>query len=1365
MKSKEKCANIAGNYYIGLDIGTDSVGYAVTDKSYELLKYKGEPMWGSHLFDAANQCADRRGYRTARRRLDRVQFRVHLIDTIFAKEISKIDPDFYIRKQESRLYLEDKSTQDKHVYFNDENFNERDYYQKYPTIHHLILDLMTSDEKKDLRLINIAIDWLVAHRGHFLSEVSVDHVDELREFNSIYEDFISCFDLLELDRPWADADAEEFGTILKRKRVSEKENALTKLLFGDGKPPKASEDSDIDVKTLIKFISGRKIKLNELFLKLELEEDKSVQISDEVEEYIALADDYSELIIKIVAMYEWSVLSDILGSSTYISEAKVKIYDKHKKDLVELKRFVKRNRPQQYNKIFRNSDDKLTNYTAYSYNVSSVKQGQKLPNRKCSIDDFYTFLKKELCLSDIENNYQDESDQNYLKGILAEMETRDFMPKQVITDNRVIPYQLYYVELREILDKAQKYYPFLNDKDSDGISQVDKVFSVFKFRIPYYVGPLRKDNSKYAWIERKAGNIYPWNFDSMVDEDKSEQNFIERMTNTCSYIPGKTVLPKYSLLYTKFMVLNEINNLKVNEVPISVEAKQFIFDELFCRYAKVSKKKIEEALVTNSFMQKGDILSGVDITIKSSLKSRNDFRRLLSKGILTEADVEKIIERCTYTEDKGRFKNWLKASYPDLSEDDLKYVSKLKYKDFGRLSHYFLSGLEGCDKETGETGTIMHFLWTTNDNLMQLLSEKYTFIEEISNLRKDYYSKHKLNLEDQLEEMGISNAVKRPVIRTMAVLKDVTSTIGSVPKKVFVEMARGPEEKGKRTLSRKEQILELYKNVETDTVELRKELEAMGEEANNKLQKDSLFLYYTQLGKCMYTGESINLVKLQKNSEMYDIDHIYPQSKVKDDSILNNKVLVLKEENGRKSDTYPLSGEIRASQRNFWERLKKAGLITEEKFSRLIRNTPFSDDEKMGFINRQLVETRQSTKAVTQIINLYYPETEVVFVKARLASDFRNEFLWPKSRIINDLHHAKDAYLNVVVGNVYHEKFTKKWFNINDSYNLKTDKLFTRDVKHGDEYIWKADEGLAKVKNTFKKNNIHLTRYTYCKKGGLFDQMPVKKAVGLIPLKSGLDTEKYGGYNKAAASFYVLARYNKGKKKEITFIPVELMYSDLFMNDDAFAVEYTEKFLMSIQTKKVDSIEFLLDKRPIKIKSELSFDGYRVWVNGKTSYGKQIIFSNATSLILASEHELYVHKIERVLGKLQKNANYKIDKAFDEVSEAENLMLYDILSDKYQNSIFCKMPANIGKILLDGREKFESLSFIKQLELLETITESLKTGRSAGIDLVELGGKKSCGAMITSTNFTTFKCKEMFVIDQSPAGLHVKKSVNLMDLL
>lgn len=59
------------DYFIGLDIGTDSVGYAVTDEDYILRRCKGEPMWGVCLFDKAKLCNERRGFRTSRRRLER----------------------------------------------------------------------------------------------------------------------------------------------------------------------------------------------------------------------------------------------------------------------------------------------------------------------------------------------------------------------------------------------------------------------------------------------------------------------------------------------------------------------------------------------------------------------------------------------------------------------------------------------------------------------------------------------------------------------------------------------------------------------------------------------------------------------------------------------------------------------------------------------------------------------------------------------------------------------------------------------------------------------------------------------------------------------------------------------------------------------------------------------------------------------------------------------------------------------------------------------------------------------------------------------------------------------------------------------
>ena len=60
-----------GEYYLGLDIGTDSVGWAVTDRNYEILRFRGKAMWGVHQFDPGRTAQDRRVQRIARRRLER----------------------------------------------------------------------------------------------------------------------------------------------------------------------------------------------------------------------------------------------------------------------------------------------------------------------------------------------------------------------------------------------------------------------------------------------------------------------------------------------------------------------------------------------------------------------------------------------------------------------------------------------------------------------------------------------------------------------------------------------------------------------------------------------------------------------------------------------------------------------------------------------------------------------------------------------------------------------------------------------------------------------------------------------------------------------------------------------------------------------------------------------------------------------------------------------------------------------------------------------------------------------------------------------------------------------------------------------
>ena len=58
-------------YYLGLDMGTDSVGWAVTDDKYNILRAKGKDLWGMREFEEAQTAADRRSHRTSRRRYQR----------------------------------------------------------------------------------------------------------------------------------------------------------------------------------------------------------------------------------------------------------------------------------------------------------------------------------------------------------------------------------------------------------------------------------------------------------------------------------------------------------------------------------------------------------------------------------------------------------------------------------------------------------------------------------------------------------------------------------------------------------------------------------------------------------------------------------------------------------------------------------------------------------------------------------------------------------------------------------------------------------------------------------------------------------------------------------------------------------------------------------------------------------------------------------------------------------------------------------------------------------------------------------------------------------------------------------------------
>lgn len=168
------------SYSIGLDIGTNSVGWSVITDDYKVpakkmkvlgntdKKYIKKNLLGALLFDSGETAETTRLKRTTRRRYTRRKNRLRYLQDIFTEEIAKVDDSFFQRLDESFLTDEDKNF-DSHPIFG--NKAEEDaYHQKFPTIYHLRKHLADSSEKADLRLVYLALAHMIKFRGHFLIE-------------------------------------------------------------------------------------------------------------------------------------------------------------------------------------------------------------------------------------------------------------------------------------------------------------------------------------------------------------------------------------------------------------------------------------------------------------------------------------------------------------------------------------------------------------------------------------------------------------------------------------------------------------------------------------------------------------------------------------------------------------------------------------------------------------------------------------------------------------------------------------------------------------------------------------------------------------------------------------------------------------------------------------------------------------------------------------------------------------------------------------------------------------------------------------------------------------------------------------------
>ena len=1373
-------------YFIGLDVGTESVGWAVTDVQYNLLKCNGKSLWGVRLFNEAQNASERRAYRTARRRLDRSQQRLQWLQGIFAEEIAKKDPAFFQRLKLSKYILEDKNALSdgpigKHLLFTHQNYTDRDFYKSYPTIYHLryaLIDNKTSPF--DVRLVYLAIHHILKHRGHFLfdslaSEEAFKGPEALKEaFNRLnswlenniqntFENQLEGSD--ESTVPSFSTDSQTLNRltdILKNKKlgITKKHEQLLQCLN--------ISKSSKQLSSILKLIAGGSVNLNSLYNQEIEGEIKTICLKDWEQSESKLNQalgERMELVLSIKQIYDFSLLAEILGEEKYISCAKMKIYEKHMEDLKRLKSVIKRagDGSPLYKEIFRDAKDKLDNYSAYS--------GHGAANYKCSYDKFKTYLKKKL--SELP---QDEE----IKDILTQLDSGTFLPKQITKDNSIIPHQIHELELRRILENASGYLPFLNETDSSGLTRKEQILRVFLFRIPYYVGPLNS-HSPFSWIVRKGDKIEPWNFDEIVDLEKCAENFITRMTAKCSYT-GQDVLPKDSLLYSRFTALNELNNLRINGQKPPVEIKQKIYNE----HLMLKKgKNIKSYLQAEGLINDNDQLSGIDGNIKSTLASCRAFSWLTTRPGGQEAAEELIKRIVLFSSEKKLLAQYITKTYSHLlNQREQQQVLNMKFSGWGRLSKEFLTQIYHIDKNTGECINIIDALWSTNDNLNELLSSRYTFKESLENYLENL--KLSYSLDEYLEQSYASPSIRRAIRQTIAIVNEIEHIMRRPPKRIFLEMTRGEDEKPERTISRKDALLNIYKNCTEEADSLFQSLEARSEA---ELRRDKLYLYYTQLGKCMYSGKEISLSELEAN---YDIDHIYPQSLTKDDS-LNNRVLVKRELNAKKGDVFPLSQEIREQMAPFWKKLNEKKLISDRKYERLMRHTPLTDQELAGFIQRQLVETSQSAKIIAELLKKRYDETqsEIVYVKAGNVSSFRQEQridsqgrqrqagqcrknehtsqdpVFIKCREVNDLHHAKDAYLNIVSGNVYHVKFTKNPLNfilkankragsINSSetaeqtgvskgsrgYSLN--RVYDFDVERNGEMAWTAGENgsISVVRRTMTKNNILFTRFSYEQKGGFFDLTILRKGKGQHPIKANMDINTYGGYDKRTGAYYFLVEHQPKKKRVCSIEAVFSVHRNIYENNP---LKYCEEIL------ELNQPRIIIPK--IKIDSLFCINGARLHISGRT--GDNIVYKNASQLILAPQWNAYIKKVLKYLERCKAAKKELENTVYDGISAQENIQLYQILLDKLSVPQYAGIYTTPRNVLEKGAERFQALSLTKQCEIISQIL-LLFACKANTINLELLDGAKNTGKVIFTKNLNEEKF-HIQLIHQSVTGVFEKR--------
>ena len=1296
-------------YYVGLDVGSGTCGWAVVEDTkdsdgkclFKLARLKGKDAWGAYIFEEGEDCKKRRGFRSARRRNDRRKYRIYQLQKLFAIPISKKDPTFFKRLNQSAYFNDDKSDEIKNTYplFRNKK-DEKEFYKKYPTIFHLREKLVEGDKEAfcDIRNVYLALHHIIKYRGNFLNEgkyssdISINYSEEFDKLNQVIKSYyVDDTENCNLDVLNKHNYLKAYEIITSDKTKRDKERELKNLINEDAKGKKCEKDYDI----FVTLVSSRTFDFKKELGLIDLEKNKFSFDDMKDEEKDSIRDNFgnkAELFDLAYLFYSDAKIKRLIkhskeGSLSPLSTSMKTLYEIHKVDLKYIKKILKEiDSKTEKNLYFDFFLDEKAEKNYPNYVHSSVNCGKKPSssyeinknikkiieeNIECLDDNLITeFLNERKQLEPITT--VDEQDIKTSFKSYVKSEKTEFFPLISIYSTSIIPHQLHEIELDAILDNFKKYYPDLFiKKEGEDLDLKEKIKAIFLFKIPYYFGPINNDlnnENKYSNIVKndkyKDEKITIYNLKEVVNEGKTKENFIKKLINTCQYLDAEKVISKSSLLYQEYIIRDRLNALKVNGAHLNKETADKLFEFIHKKDKTYIKDLKDFLLGENKSLYNDTNISGInekDPFVSSSYAcAYRLYKCSIEEGSSLYKKVEEIIKLCTiYADDKIELKKVL-INDLKLSSEEIKEFLNLKTNAWAPLSEKLLNGIKSDEEKT-----IIQYMRESENHLnFQQVYYKYRFdiiVERINNENSTEDSVDQ-KIENIIEH--VPSKLKKSINSSIAILDDIVkASDGKVPSKIYLEVTREDKlkNKNKEKESRVNQIKKLYSEnrkeilnciSQDDLNELNEHLEKSGIES--KIKGEQVYLYFMQLGRDLYdTNSRIDFDKLISGND-YDVDHIVPKSltPMPDDS-LDNKALVRREVNQKiKRDIYPLNlidnGKlVNKNNKRFWKMLYEKKLMSKKKYDALIRTDELSQDEIGAFMNAQLNVVSYTNIVLKRVLELKYPESDILFVQAQFASALRHYYGIGKLRIqnseakfvntekyedvkpfsvnLNDAHHAVDAYLNIVCGKTLFEKFNsddnikeyikEKWILLKKHQFDREEAKEERDKKSLNmiNFLLKSTNAISystriHIIKTCLTKHSPLVVYGLMNVGQeLYNQTlrsPKNTNIDtLIPIhtKKGpyKDVSKYGGYISEKIHSYLLYSYDEKKKKGICrLVPIHLTVYKKYehIKDEKERYDLISKELIGNEENKLKNVENLqlLVHIPLGIKIKYGNNVYQL---------------------------------------------------------------------------------------------------------------------------------------------------------------------------